>query len=330
MYNEETGADLKLTFLNQLLEGTRTKLSGKYVKSITKRENMPMILNSSYMPRMLYKNTSLYDLAPTLNRMYIIYVDKQRRGHIIWNPEIMDIEAYASLFMNNEMPIENYEGRFSNEFINESRTEKSYIKYQTTFEKEEREEMERRRREIEDIVREGERLVEEAKKKKREEMERKKREQNDSVLNAINKQNITSNSNNTTNTLVNDELIINTSDSDNSEIDCCSSSSKPIRRKKRKNKKSLIICKQTKNLTPWLDKFNEISLQIEDTGLDSCTEEINEIVNTPDLSVAVNDSDKPKFSDRFKKIVDTTTGKDLERKKFDEWAAKRRKNKDQA
>jgi hypothetical protein len=171
-------------------------------------------------------------------------------------------------------------------------------------------------------------------------MERKKREQNDSVLNAINKQNITSNSNNTTNTLVDDELIINTSDSDNtgssssdsenSEIDYCSSSSKPIRRRKRKNKKRLIICKQTKNLTPWLDKFNEISLQIEDTSLDSCTEEINEIANTPDLSVAVNDSDKPKFSDRFKKIVDTTTGKDLEWKKFDEWAAKRRKNKDQA
>jgi hypothetical protein len=242
----------------------------------------------------------------------------------------MHIDDYAALFMNNEMSIENYEGRFSNEFMNESHSEKSYIKYQTTFEKEEREEMERRRREIEDIVREGEILVEEAKKKKREEMERKKREQNDSVLNAINKQNITSNSNNTTNTLVDDELIINTSDSDNSEIDCCSSSSKPIRRKKRKNKKSLIICKQTKNLTPWLDKFNEISLQIEDTSLDSCTEEINEIANTPDLSVAVNDSDKPKFSDRFKKIVDTTTGKDLERKKFDEWAAKRRKNKDQA
>jgi hypothetical protein len=54
---------------------------------------------------MLYKNTSLYDLPPTLNRIYIIYVDKEKRGHIIWNPEIMDIEDYDSLFMNNEMPI---------------------------------------------------------------------------------------------------------------------------------------------------------------------------------------------------------------------------------
>jgi hypothetical protein len=57
------------------------------------------------MPHMLYKNTSLYDIAPTLNRIYIIYVDKQKRGQIIWNSEIMDIEDYASLFMNNEMPI---------------------------------------------------------------------------------------------------------------------------------------------------------------------------------------------------------------------------------
>jgi hypothetical protein len=340
MYNEETGADYKLTFLNQLLEGTRTKLNGKYVKSITKRKNMPMILNSNYMPHMLYKNTSLYDLAPTLNRMYIIYVDKQRRGHIIWNPEIMDIEAYASLFMNNEMPIENYEGRFSNEFINESHTEKSYIKYQTTFEKEEREEIERRRKELEDIVREGEILVEEAKKKKREEAERKKREQNDSMLNAINEQNITSNGNNTTNTLVDDDVIINTSDSDNidssssdsdsSEIDYGLSTSEPIKRKKRKNKRRRpIMVKQAKNLTPWLDKFNEISLNIDDISLDSSTEEINEIVNGSDTIEAVSGSDQPKFSDRFKKIVDNTTGKDLEREMFDKWVAKRRKNKDQ-
>jgi hypothetical protein len=319
MYNEETGADYKLTFLNQLLEGTRTKLNGKYVKSITKKKNMPMILNSNYMPHMLYKNTSLYNLAPTLNRMYIIYVDKLRRGHIIWNPEIMHIDDYAALFMNNEMSIENYEGRFSNEFMNESHSEKPYIKYQKTFEDEEKAEMEAKRNEFIEILKEGDRLVEEAKKKQRE-----------SKFNA-NEQSVSRDNTKKTDILVDAEPISDTGGSSDSDIGYGPSASAPIKTRKRKNKRRRpIVVKQAKNLTPWLDKFNEISLNIEDVSLDSSSEEINEIVDRSGTILNVSGSDKPRFGDRFKKIVDTTTGKDLERKMFGEWVAKRRKNKDQA
>ena len=50
MYNEETGSDFKLAFLNHLLEGTQLKLNGKFTKLITKKKHMPIILNSNYMP----------------------------------------------------------------------------------------------------------------------------------------------------------------------------------------------------------------------------------------------------------------------------------------
>ncbi|CAO3698649.1 unnamed protein product [Rhizopus stolonifer] len=128
MYNEETGADFKLTFLNQLLEGTRLKLNGKYVKTSIKKKNMLIILNSNYMPHMVYKNTGLYALEPTLNRLYIIYVDRNRKGHIIWNPDVMTINDYANLFVNNPIGMESYDSLFENELS----TDKSYIKYVKT------------------------------------------------------------------------------------------------------------------------------------------------------------------------------------------------------
>jgi hypothetical protein len=60
---------------------------------------------------------------------------------------------------------------------------KRCIKYQATFEKEERAEMERKKKQIQDIVREDEKLIEEAK------MKQKKN------LSKSNKQNVSDNSN---------------------------------------------------------------------------------------------------------------------------------------
>ena len=99
MYNKERGSDFKLTFLNQMLEGTQLKLNGKFTKSITKKKNMPIILNSNYMPHMLYKNKSIYELEPTLNRLYIIYVDKNRQGHIISSSYTMNVKDYEEKFI---------------------------------------------------------------------------------------------------------------------------------------------------------------------------------------------------------------------------------------
>lgn len=84
-------------------------------------------MNSNYMPHMLYKNTNYYELEPTLNRMYIIYVDKNKQGHIIWNPNTMTINDYIKKF--DCISMECYEDKFINEFNNESNNEKSYIKY---------------------------------------------------------------------------------------------------------------------------------------------------------------------------------------------------------
>lgn len=95
-------------------------------------------MNSNYMPHMLYKNTDLYSLSPTLARMYIIYVDKETyKGHIIWNPNTMTINDYAQKFMNNDIPMESYEFLFGNEFDNELSNEKSYIRYNKTNEEKE-------------------------------------------------------------------------------------------------------------------------------------------------------------------------------------------------
>lgn len=129
VYSEETHADYSLTFLNQMLEGTEIKLEGKFVNNITKNKNVPFILNSNYMPHMVYKNTDLYSLTPTLSRMYIIYVDSKYNGHIIWNPNTMTTQDYADKFMNNNIDMESYDYLFENEFENESSTDKSYIKY---------------------------------------------------------------------------------------------------------------------------------------------------------------------------------------------------------
>lgn len=130
MYSEETGADYSLTFLNQLLEGTEIKLNGKCVNNIKKEKNIPIILNSNYMPHMVYKNTDLYSLSPLLARTYIIYVDKTNyKGHIIWNPNTMKLNDYANLFINNPIDIMAYDLLFENKFENESISEKSYIKY---------------------------------------------------------------------------------------------------------------------------------------------------------------------------------------------------------
>lgn len=141
MYNEETAADFSLTFLNQMLEGTRTKLNGKFVKSIIKKKNVPVILNSNHMPHMVYKNTDPYTLNATLQRMYIIYVDHDKQGHIIWNPNTMSIDQYISKFMNEGYTMDSYEYLFSEEYKNESENDKSYIKYLSTIqaENEERE-----------------------------------------------------------------------------------------------------------------------------------------------------------------------------------------------
>lgn len=95
-------------------------------------------MNSNYMPHMLYKNTDLYSLSPTLARIYNIYVDKETyKGHIIWNPNTMTINDYAQKFMNNDIPMESYEFLFGNEFDNELSNEKSYIRYNKTNEEKE-------------------------------------------------------------------------------------------------------------------------------------------------------------------------------------------------
>lgn len=139
MYNEETAADFSLTFLNQMLEGTRTKLNGKFVKSIIKKKNVPIILNSNHMPHMIYKNTDPYTLNATLQRMYIIYVDSNKNGHIIWNPNTMNVEQYISKFINGQYPMDSYDNLFGNEYENESSNDKSYIKYLTTIQAEKEE-----------------------------------------------------------------------------------------------------------------------------------------------------------------------------------------------
>lgn len=135
MYCEETHADFQLTFLNQLLEGTEQKLNGKGVNNIHKNKNVPVILNSNYMPHMVYKNTDLYSLSPLLTRIYIIYVDKiNYKGHIIWNPNTMTLDDYAQKFVNNNLQMQDYDAAFVDEFENESSTQKSYIKYRKNIE----------------------------------------------------------------------------------------------------------------------------------------------------------------------------------------------------
>jgi hypothetical protein len=116
------------------------------------------------------------------------------------------------------------------------------------------------------------------------------------------------------------------SDSANSGIGYRPSTSKPIKKRKGKNKRrKSIVVKQAKNPTPWMDKCTEISLTIKESSLDSSTEVTNEIDNEPDMIATLNNSDKPRFSDIFKKIVDTTTVKDLERKRLDKLVEIRKK-----
>lgn len=109
MYFEEYQGELMIRDINQLLEGTKIRLNAKYTKSIIKNKNMPIIINSNYLPHEAYNKVDKEKLGLLLNRIYVIYVDKTGKGHIIWNPKTNKLDEYDnSLICLNDKMMEVY------------------------------------------------------------------------------------------------------------------------------------------------------------------------------------------------------------------------------
>lgn len=94
MYFEEYQGEMTIRDLNQLLEGTEMKLRGRYEKVIIKNKNMPILINSNYLPHEAYNKVDPQRLQYLLNRIIVIKVEENRQGHIVWNPDINTFKDY--------------------------------------------------------------------------------------------------------------------------------------------------------------------------------------------------------------------------------------------
>jgi hypothetical protein len=94
MYFDEYEGEVPMKTLNLLLEGTYMNLRAKFSVKVVKNENLPILINSNHLPHELYKNRTRGQLNALLQRMYILYVDPQRNGHIIWNPRRHTLADY--------------------------------------------------------------------------------------------------------------------------------------------------------------------------------------------------------------------------------------------
>lgn len=111
MYFEEYQGELMIRDMNQLLEGTKMRLNAKYTKSIVKNCNKPIFINSNYMPHEAYNKADRNKINLLLKRLYVIYVDKSGKGHIVWKPD-NNINKYdSSLICMDDDMMEDYINR---------------------------------------------------------------------------------------------------------------------------------------------------------------------------------------------------------------------------
>lgn len=146
---EEYKGEKTVRFLNKLLEGTKMPLKIKGKSRTIKDKNIPIFIKSNYLPHEAYNNIDDNTLNLLLQRIYVIYLDENRQGHVIWNPKtdnfIKDYNKTLECMDNSQMLnylkdkkgnlnnffTNNYNDNFINRFIEKSK-EKSIEKIKET------------------------------------------------------------------------------------------------------------------------------------------------------------------------------------------------------
>lgn len=83
---EEYKGEKTIRFLNRLLEGTKMPLKVKSKDRVIKNKNIPIFIKSNYLPHEAYPNVDPNTINLLLQRIYIIYLDNNKKAHLIWNP----------------------------------------------------------------------------------------------------------------------------------------------------------------------------------------------------------------------------------------------------
>jgi len=74
-YIDEFKGQLKIQFLNEFLQGSYMRLPGKYIAGgVVKSKNIPVIILSNFTPGEVYKNKTLQELEPLLERLVVIHL----------------------------------------------------------------------------------------------------------------------------------------------------------------------------------------------------------------------------------------------------------------
>lgn len=84
---EEYKGEKTIRFLNRLLEGTKMPLKVKGRDRVIKNKNIPVFIKSNYLPHEAYSKVDPNTINLLLQRIYIIYLDKNKKAHLIWNPK---------------------------------------------------------------------------------------------------------------------------------------------------------------------------------------------------------------------------------------------------
>jgi hypothetical protein len=84
---EEFKGEKTIRFLNRLLEGTKMPLKVKGRDRVIKNKNIPVFIKSNYLPHEAYSKVDHNTINLLLQRIYVIYLDKNKKAHLIWNPK---------------------------------------------------------------------------------------------------------------------------------------------------------------------------------------------------------------------------------------------------
>lgn len=86
-YIDEFKGQLKIQFLNQFLQGSIMRLPGKYVAGgRVKNINIPVFILSNFTPAEVYKNKTLQELEPLLERLQVIELTSYNNYFINYEP----------------------------------------------------------------------------------------------------------------------------------------------------------------------------------------------------------------------------------------------------
>lgn len=107
---EEYKGEKTIRFLNRLLEGTKMPLKVKGRDRVIKNKNIPIFIKSNYLPHEAYSKVDENTINLLLQRIYIIYLDKNKKAHLIWNPktDIFKKDYNFELCCLNDEQMEHY------------------------------------------------------------------------------------------------------------------------------------------------------------------------------------------------------------------------------